>query len=919
MDLELGNPIFNLFGVGYCRNICCRLLYKSMFKLHNRVNSVDCLVDMRGSGLSLKTASVIGLLFGSFHLSLMRSSDEQHNADVICNGRSELERTYQTGQTVLVRQFSEVPEDHKESYVAQILKKTMERSLLSLIMSATAKVKLALTHYNSGYHLSNEAGHTTRRTDFVDEQREEKRNIALDNLVKNADARKELNKIIRIVSIGRGEKEIQDHPLLTVAESTAYYLMRQMDYSTGRIPLLSYRVLNNRLNLNFNGLFSYIGFMVALLCGFVFGKYMQELHETKLWFSHIRQVEQEISLRTEAGLYYSYYKFAVHPEMSFNSTIYALVHDNSTEFPRQINVFKRFNIYQELILAVLYKFFASFRLFRDYYLPKPILFYVYSCFTFAGFAGYMDCLFSHGCLQTSMIALEFSSLLICEKILHCHFSGCKMRALLSCCDSPMLLARNITSSSSSPPSYSLYFGSLLREYFFGADNITTIAVHLSAAVDIYGCNESDYTSSSQAFFLVVLAQFGQPMNIASICTTFNLSSIVILYLTTNQKRFVVRYLIETILFLAERMVLKAGINRVSIIFLKSVYIIVLTLLLSWLIRYLVGAEADTHIWTFIKAKIGLISRSSVPFETALYLCHGAFAYLDGDFFRRTSLNGCFPLFTAAILIVTLTTIYSLTLQCCDQESAPAFIDHFTPETIFIVIQSMLCGIVAVFTLRMKYLWFPQIALVACILPVMISKYSGRFIVEMVVIATITTLMYSHYGVYKEQLANEQEFYDPDTVALMEWIKRSTQPLTSWSGSMQLMAGVKACTGRNLANHPHFEDKWLRDRTLQLYQMYGRKTLTEMHEILTAHKVDYIILEDSICLAPSTGCSTKDLVDAANGDTPEYIMQKEINPEKSSLNLRFCDRIRYADDDTKHYFKLVFENPTFRVYEVLDGT
>uniref|UniRef100_A8PPQ7 Uncharacterized protein n=1 Tax=Brugia malayi TaxID=6279 RepID=A8PPQ7_BRUMA len=66
--------------------------------------------------------------------------------------------------------------------------------------------------------------------DFVDEQREEKRNITLDNLVKNADARKELNKIIRIANIGRGEKEIEDHPLFTVAESTAYYLMRQMDY-----------------------------------------------------------------------------------------------------------------------------------------------------------------------------------------------------------------------------------------------------------------------------------------------------------------------------------------------------------------------------------------------------------------------------------------------------------------------------------------------------------------------------------------------------------------------------------------------------------------------------------------------------------------------------------------------------------------
>ncbi|EJW85820.1 hypothetical protein WUBG_03265 [Wuchereria bancrofti] len=616
-----------------------------------------------------------------------------------------------------------------------------------------------------------------------------------------------------------------------------------MDYevskSTGRIPLLSYRVLNNRLNLNFNGLFSYIGFMVALLCGFVFGKYMQELHETKLWFSHIRQVEQEISLRTEAGLYYSYYKFAVHPEMSFNSTIYALVHDNSWLYGLLVFTWMLTNIDDST------RVFFTVNLRENFALPFFWL--------------------QNACI---VIMLRLSDV-ACKKYYFIFFFSTFLFALFWQFTQFILVLQSISMVA-----------------------MSLIIPRLSSTIISF------LLLQSQAFFLVVLAQFGQPMNIASICTTFNLSSIVILYLTTNQKSYR---------------------NRVSIIFLKSVYIIVLTLLLSWLIRYLVGAEADTHIWTFIKAKIGLISRSSVPFETALYLCHGAFAYLDGDFFRRTSLNGCFPLFTAAILIVTLTTIYSLTLQCCDQESAPAFIDHFTPETIFIVIQSMLCGIVAVFTLRMKYLWFPQIALVACILPVMISKYSGRFIVEMVVIATITTLMYSHYGVYKEQLANEQEFYDPDTVALMEWIKRSTQPLTSWSGSMQLMAGVKACTGRNLANHPHFEDKWLRDRTLQLYQMYGRKTLTEMHEILTAHKVDYIILEDSICLAPSTGCSTKDLVDAANGDTPEYIMQKEINPEKSSLNLRFCDRIRYADDDTKHYFKLVFENPTFRVYEVLDGT
>ncbi|KAM3725043.1 putative C-mannosyltransferase DPY19L3 [Dirofilaria immitis] len=669
-----------------------------------------------------------------------------------------------------------------------------------------------------------------------------------------------------------------------------------MDYeiskSLGRIPLSSYRALNKRQNVNLNGFMNYIGFIVVLLCGSIFGKYMQELHETKLWFSHIKQVEQEISLRTEAGFYYSYYKFAVHPQKSLNNVVYALMHDNSTEFPRQINVFQRFNIYQELILAVLYKFFASFRLLQDYCLPKPILFYVYSCFIFAGFgvitlfllAWALTGSWLYGLLVfTWMLAnIDDSTRVFFTVNLRENFA-LPFFWLQNACIVIVLRLSYIAYKKY----YFIFFVSTFLFALFWQFNqfilllqsislvgMSLIMPHLSSTVISF------LLLQSQAFFLVVFAQFGQPMNIASICTAFNLSSIVILHLTTETKR-----------------------SRISMILLKSVYIVALTLSLSWFIRYLVGAEADTHIWTFVKAKIGLISKSSVPFETALYLCHGAFAYLDSDFFRRTSLNGCFPLFVIAILIVILMTLYSITLQCYDRESVPAFINHFGPETIFVVIQSVLCGIIAIFTLRMKYLWFPQISLVACILPVMISKYSGRFIVQAVVIATITTLLYSQYGIYKEQMANEQEFYDPDTVALMEWIMKSTESSTSWSGSMQLMAGIKACTGRYLANHPHFEDKWLRDRTLQLYQMYGRKTLEEMHEILTVHRVDYIILEDSICLAASTGCSTKDLVDVANGDTPEYVMPKKMDSKK--LLVRFCDRLRYADDETKLYFNVRF--------------
>lgn len=60
-----------------------------------------------------------------------------------------------------------------------------------------------------------------------------------------------------------------------------------------------------------------------------------------------------------------------------------------------------------------------------------------------------------------------------------------------------------------------------------------------------------------------------------------------------------------------------------------------------------------------------------------------------------------------------------------------------------------------------------------------------------------------------------EFDDPDTVALMEWISSSTPKNAAFTGSMQLLAGVKLCTGRPLTNHPHFEDKELRERTKEV--------------------------------------------------------------------------------------------------------
>ena len=46
----------------------------------------------------------------------------------------------------------------------------------------------------------------------------------------------------------------------------------------------------------------------------------------------------------------------------------------------------------------------------------------------------------------------------------------------------------------------------------------------------------------------------------------------------------------------------------------------------------------------------------------------------------------------------------------------------------------------------------------------------------------------------------------------------TAPGAVFAGSMQLLAGVKLCTGRTITNHPHFENKLLRERTVQVYDL-----------------------------------------------------------------------------------------------------
>ncbi|KAK0429083.1 hypothetical protein QR680_011180 [Steinernema hermaphroditum] len=631
------------------------------------------------------------------------------------------------------------------------------------------------------------------------------------------------------------------------------------------------------------------GIVLAVAAGCAFGYYMWALHETRLWFSNISQVEREISMRTESGFYYFYYKqFVEAPDL--RTAFHQLIYDEDTEYPRVINVLERFNVYQEVLLGLIY------RLFVGPAVMDPMLFYVDCCFTVTGLGVTAIFLLAWkvgGSWTCGLVAASWMFANLDDSTRA--FFTVNLREIFAL---PMFWLQNVLTVkmlSTEDQKKSTWLLHVLFTFAFAVFWQFNQFILIFQSLSVFGCALLNpkkisaaqwiITAQTVGFLFVVAAQFCQLMLISSLSLWLNMSILFVLsFLNFNEA------------------------SSVGARFFRADVVAVLAVGSSMLVKQLLQVDADTHIWTFVKAKLGIITED-ISFETNLYLCHGSFGFIDTGFFSRTSLTGALPLSVAVTLSIAGLVAWSLRRGAQKVDT----------QLVYVTVQSALCGIMALFALRMKFVWFPQLCVVAVAGGYRFaSRLLGRSAGAVILLALAAHLLNGQAKIYQEQMANEQEFYDPDTVELMEWIKTSTRPTATFTGSMQLLAGVKCCTGRRLTNHPHFEDRWLRERTQRLYQIYGRTPVADVHKTLKKELSNYIILEDSICLTDSTGCSTNDLVDMANGHLPDSgkgaFLPGSLKP---SAEERFCNRIRNVESpEVKKYFAKVFENRTFRVYKVL---
>ncbi|XP_018613668.1 probable C-mannosyltransferase DPY19L3 [Scleropages formosus] len=666
------------------------------------------------------------------------------------------------------------------------------------------------------------------------------------------------------------------------------------------------------------------GATVAVALGLLSCIYVATLHENDLWFSNIKEVEREISFRTECGLYYSYYKQMLRAP-SIQEGLLQLIQDNVTESKRTINILQRMNIYQEVFLSILYRLLPV----QEYL--EPIYFYIYTVFALQ--AVYVIALYiTSWLLSDSWLAGALAAVwYIINRV-----DTTRVEFTISLRENWSLpfFALQVASITyylrpqlkPLPQKVALWLTFLSTLWFCLTWQFNQFILLIQALV-VFALDCLDFIEPRKvtllylvqvcSLLLVWLLQFCNTMILGSLALSFIISVLFVKHFQTK---------------------LKTGglMVRMGKLCVHVLLVLVMTFTINYLTKKVLQLSSDEHIYKFIKAKLGLgLTRD---FDAKLYLCEEAFGLLPLDTFERlTTTLVLYPYLCAlAILLVVLVAISLVHLSgsgCSGAQSEGVeHRIHMRPDVAYNLLHTVLFGLLALSTMRMKYLWTGHMCMFAaygvcgrelwgiCLGALRCNTQTKLRIVRYAAPSLLLAFLYfKFWPKIKEEVSELREFYDPDTVELMTWISSKTPSTAVFAGSMQLLAGIKLCTGRALTNHPHYEDRALRERTQQVYQIYARRAPEDVHRALRAAGADYVILEDSICYERrhGRGCRLRDLLDVANG----HIMDGpgENDPDLiPAPHPRFCTEIKMDNPAYSRLFTRVFRNKTFHVYKLKKG-
>ncbi|XP_048173092.1 probable C-mannosyltransferase DPY19L3 isoform X2 [Corvus hawaiiensis] len=535
-----------------------------------------------------------------------------------------------------------------------------------------------------------------------------------------------------------------------------------------------------------------VGGIFAISLGLLTSVYVATLHENDLWFSNIKEVEREISFRTECGLYYSYYKQMIQAA-SIQQGLHGLVYDNKTESVRTINILERMNVYQEVFLSILYRILPI-----QQYL-EPVYFYIYTLF---------------GLQAVYVIALYVTSWLL---------SGTWLSGLLAACwyitnrvDTTRVEFTIPLRENWALPFFAVQIAAityLLRTHLQPVqERLTLTAVFIATflfsltwqfnqfmmliqalALFILDCLDMLptakvtwlYIIQISGLLLVCVLQFFNSMILGSLLISFNVSVLIARTIQKNLK--------------------KGGLlNRLGKLILHVLLVLCLTLLINKFIKKILNLESDEHIFKFLKAKFGF--GATRDFDANLYLCEEAFGLLPLNTFSRLSSTLLFYAYGFVLFLLTVAAVIVAfrNLSGSNQVQLKEKMEEYTvtlkPDAAYSLVHTVLFGCLALSTMRMKYLWTSHMCVFAsfglCSTEVwklilkclhLYTSQRTQVIKYSIPIITLLYISFKFWPGIMDELSELREFYDPDTVELMNWINRNNMLICEMGRNISRMS------------------------------------------------------------------------------------------------------------------------------------
>ncbi|KHJ43816.1 hypothetical protein D918_05868 [Trichuris suis] len=649
--------------------------------------------------------------------------------------------------------------------------------------------------------------------------------------------------------------------------------------------------------------------LLAISVGVLHRYYLAMLFENDRHFSHLGEMEREMSFRSEMGFYYSFYKNLV-DSPTFVHGIRGLLRDNRTEFGHEINDLKRFNLYPEIVAAVLFRTYQSLTRYFDY--ETEVCWSTFrgenispttSCEGMGNkFYFYLNIIFSLGGLLASLLFLF--GYLLSESILGgiltilCFFfnHGQATRTMWAPC----------LRESFGYPIFLLLM--LVVTAIVKANHVTsfrTVLVAFCSCTFMLFWQFASFPLSTMVVSLLLLNLFGYLSTkvfakILSALMVGFLAAVVLLFFNEMllTSFYATSLFVSFFTLLTERVFSKRSLlGAIAKILLFGVG----TVALKVLIARLCSVTDDAHIFELLKSKL----LGEYTFHTYLYLCMIEFGFLPTNDIIEMSRSLLLP---ASMIVLLAALKVFITSTLITGKGSTRWPIRAYAAVYYTCIQLSCFLVMAGLVMRLKLFFTPHMCIICSLVfnPTFLSDVFGRPVSwrRSVILGVLLAILMSIFGVthVQKQLSIKGEFSDMRQEELLLWIKKNTSPDAVFAGQMPIMSSIMLSTGRPIVAHPHYEDAALRKRVKTIYQMFSRKPVQQFHKAVASTGAHYLIIERNYCYNADAGTVTKQC----------YFPNAWDNEDPNNLGNDVCCWVMQMKPAP---FKRVYESGVYIIFKV----